>query len=429
MSPEQIKGKRPRREMDLYSLAATAYEMLCGNPPFFRGDTAALYQQIIHEPIEPIETWGSGLDRVLERALAKQPQDRFETAVAFIEAVSQAADGASGEGGEPAVARATSATAATLVDAAPAEAAASKVDASASKADTVVRADPPPKSGKETVTLDGPPARGRPWAALGIGLLVAAAVGGWVAMGREEPVRVLDVSNVPAAVRVFPTGLVGLFQYHHQGTPRGNGTAVLVDVEGVTVALTAHHLFGPNGGLPQQLQGHEVAEVAESAAVHLPSGRQQIHVYLPIPRVAPVSTYMAEPLDVAAFLVNEGPRSHLKLARQAPAEDTRVHILLHDGRAFPARIRTGKGWAARTYVFEGAMPPEGSSGAPILDEYDQVVGLHLGNFEFRERAYGICTNGETIRQHVSRAVSPIVKGAKPPPARSRSTSGYEAFDD
>lgn len=45
MSPEQLNGASPKKEQDIYSFAAMAYECLKGNPPFHRGQ---IEHQILH---------------------------------------------------------------------------------------------------------------------------------------------------------------------------------------------------------------------------------------------------------------------------------------------------------------------------------------------------------------------------------------------
>lgn len=86
MAPEQIRGKGIGKKSDIYALAAITYEMLAGNPPFYTGD---LRWQIMHEPVEPIEGQPDQVNTALLRALAKEPADRPESAVAFIKSLQQ----------------------------------------------------------------------------------------------------------------------------------------------------------------------------------------------------------------------------------------------------------------------------------------------------------------------------------------------------
>jgi serine/threonine-protein kinase len=84
MSPEQAQGKPVDRRTDLWSLGAVLYEMVSGQSPF-RGDTdAAVVHSILHEDPEPVTALRAGLplelDRVIAKALAKEPAERYQHA-------------------------------------------------------------------------------------------------------------------------------------------------------------------------------------------------------------------------------------------------------------------------------------------------------------------------------------------------------------
>jgi DNA-binding beta-propeller fold protein YncE/tRNA A-37 threonylcarbamoyl transferase component Bud32 len=80
VAPEQIEGKQPDGRADQYSLACLLYECLAGTPPFPRaGDAATLFAHL-EEPPPTLPR----LERVLPRALAKDPSDRYPTCSAFI---------------------------------------------------------------------------------------------------------------------------------------------------------------------------------------------------------------------------------------------------------------------------------------------------------------------------------------------------------
>jgi serine/threonine protein kinase len=49
MSPDQLRGKAPSASHDIYSIGATIYELITGKPPFFRGNSPALIEQIKSE--------------------------------------------------------------------------------------------------------------------------------------------------------------------------------------------------------------------------------------------------------------------------------------------------------------------------------------------------------------------------------------------
>ena len=85
MAPEQIEGNRVDTRSDLFALGIVLYEMIAGRPPF-RGDSIFdVARAILHD--EPAALGGSSgivaLDRIIHRALLKQPDARYQTAAVF----------------------------------------------------------------------------------------------------------------------------------------------------------------------------------------------------------------------------------------------------------------------------------------------------------------------------------------------------------
>lgn len=91
MSPEQLQGHNISGKTDLFSLAVTLYQLLSGQLPFRADSMPALMIRIVEEPHVPIRTirpdLAAGLDELFDRALAKEPADRFENGAAFAEAL------------------------------------------------------------------------------------------------------------------------------------------------------------------------------------------------------------------------------------------------------------------------------------------------------------------------------------------------------
>ncbi|MCA9543735.1 MAG: protein kinase [Myxococcales bacterium] len=85
MAPEQAQGQAPPSPVtDIYSVGILAYEMLSGRPPF-TGDTAfnIALQHVKQRPaalVGVVPDVGTALERVIMRALAKDPRDRFPDA-------------------------------------------------------------------------------------------------------------------------------------------------------------------------------------------------------------------------------------------------------------------------------------------------------------------------------------------------------------
>ena len=81
MSPEQVQGHTLDGRSDQFSLAVICYQMLTGRQPFRADQPAAILYRIVHEePMPPSRVRPDlppGLDRVFERALAKDPARRY----------------------------------------------------------------------------------------------------------------------------------------------------------------------------------------------------------------------------------------------------------------------------------------------------------------------------------------------------------------
>jgi serine/threonine-protein kinase len=83
MSPEQVKGKSLDGRSDLFSLGVLLYEMLTGEKPFVGQNVTTIIYKIVNEnPITPRDldvTVHPGLSAIVTRALAKAPDDRYQT--------------------------------------------------------------------------------------------------------------------------------------------------------------------------------------------------------------------------------------------------------------------------------------------------------------------------------------------------------------
>lgn len=90
ISPEQARGERADVRSDLYSTGAMLYEMVTGQPPFGGAGASSAYAVIAahlretpRPPAELNPRVSPGLDRVILKALAKNPADRFASAAQF----------------------------------------------------------------------------------------------------------------------------------------------------------------------------------------------------------------------------------------------------------------------------------------------------------------------------------------------------------
>jgi serine/threonine protein kinase, bacterial len=89
-APEQLMGERLDGRADQYALAATAFHLLTGSPPFENSNPAVVISQHLSAPPPAIGARRpelSALDPVLATALAKDPNNRFERCADFARAL------------------------------------------------------------------------------------------------------------------------------------------------------------------------------------------------------------------------------------------------------------------------------------------------------------------------------------------------------
>jgi len=246
IAPEQVEGRRIDARADIYALGCVTYELLSGTVPFPRdSDIATIFAHVNDSP-PPLVDVAPPLAAAVARAMAKRPEDRFQSAGDFGRAVSAGAAGRIDAGSDRTVATGDAATA----DAhAPTQV--------AGLVPTEFAPDPAPRSGSPpaqgTARRGGsPPPRGtaatasqrllaRPWAlAAGavvlvalIGVAVAVAAGG-SGPGPTTPTSTPTSASVPASTSSStPT----------TPAPKPTAAQIFVPVNadgGLAVAVTQH---------------------------------------------------------------------------------------------------------------------------------------------------------------------------------------------
>jgi tRNA A-37 threonylcarbamoyl transferase component Bud32 len=104
MAPEQIQGKEVDHRADLFSLGVVLYEMLTRHKPFQGENLTVVSHRIVYDQFTPLRDYARdlppGVDRILGRALEKDPARRYQRAKEMIEDLRQVVAAVAARGGD-----------------------------------------------------------------------------------------------------------------------------------------------------------------------------------------------------------------------------------------------------------------------------------------------------------------------------------------
>ena len=167
VAPEQMTSGLVDARTDVYALGCVLHEMLSGSVPFPGTDMQKMWSHV-NEPLPPLEDGGTNpLERVVERATAKDPDDRFPSAGDLARAAAAATEGTPVAEAERSVATGVAAT--------------GLVEAGEAGARTRTMRAPAPANRREQATAaltTAAPAQARNSSGSSSGARVAAVIGG-----------------------------------------------------------------------------------------------------------------------------------------------------------------------------------------------------------------------------------------------------------
>jgi serine/threonine-protein kinase len=197
MSPEQFMGQTVDGRSDLFSAGVILYELLTGEKPFSGSATTIMHKVLQEDPLPPSTLnvqVPRPFDGVMKRALAKRPDERFQTARGFAEAIKAAIEGRE----VPAATDATVVGTETMTKRAAQAPIDIKTDPTQSTIRTVrqpAAAAPPPPAARSQMPMI---------AIVGGIAAIAIAVAAWMALRPSGSASAPPVAGAPAAPAAQP---------------------------------------------------------------------------------------------------------------------------------------------------------------------------------------------------------------------------------
>jgi hypothetical protein len=190
------------------------------------------------------------------------------------------------------------------------------------------------------------------------------------------------------------------------------GTAFLVRWnDGRYLMLTAHHLFGPAGGLARELTARELPDVVKSVRARSADDDTVYVESRKLLSIADAQSFTEDDLsrDLAAFIVDApGKAVVLPIAPGPPREGDLVYLVAElNGkreRVFPAKVVGVTPTRFAFAIADSSADLRGASGAAVLNSRGQVVGICVAGGLIRGELHAYANPIDGIRAAIGRAL-------------------------
>jgi hypothetical protein len=206
---------------------------------------------------------------------------------------------------------------------------------------------------------------------------------------------------------VVGPGFVGGPEFDTQSGTFSAGTAFFVSLPDKTDAwlITAHHIFGPPGGLPQEVSREDMRSFVKKVTIHdfvkgkKVSGKvDPLHIPSSGPDLAVFRTTLGAkvaPRPLAENNPKQGDQIWLVASLQGQPDDQILH------RGVVTDVSPNK---LKCKFDNGNLITRGASGAPYINAKGEVVGLHTGSYKEPGNMAGAVLPVETIRAAIQAAL-------------------------
>jgi Trypsin-like peptidase domain len=170
------------------------------------------------------------------------------------------------------------------------------------------------------------------------------------------------------------------------------------------VLVTAHHLFGPSGGLPRQIRWNELPSVVRSVRCTSFMSERDTRSGPPL-RVQDARPFSEEgfPRDVAVFALPDGSDRALQFSTGVPVSGQRVWLVARVAGGEPptkllhraSLVKADKTWIRFQYD-NSKLELRATSGAPVVDERGRVIGINLGGGRDGNKLFGVAQSAQVI---------------------------------